>query len=64
MTLIAIFVAGLIAGLLIGPDSEREFAARVDGWLSGHAQGIEARRAATECGAKRESPVAESDAPK
>ncbi len=32
---LAAFALGVIVGLIIGPDSEREHVARVDGWLSG-----------------------------
>lgn len=30
------FCAGMIIGLIFGPDSEREDVARVDGWLDGY----------------------------
>lgn len=34
--LIAVFGLGVLVGLIIGPDSEREYRAKVDGWLSGY----------------------------
>ena len=33
------FIVGMIVGLIFGPDSEREHAAKVDGWLDGYAMG-------------------------
>lgn len=30
------FCAGVIVGLIFGPDSEREHAASVNGWISGY----------------------------
>lgn len=32
----AAFALGVIFGLVFGPDSEREYRAKVDGWLSGY----------------------------
>jgi hypothetical protein len=29
------FFAGVIVGLIIGPDSEREHSAKTDGWIAG-----------------------------
>jgi hypothetical protein len=56
---IACFALGVIVGLWLGPDGEREDAASVNGWLSGaqftrdsdatprKAEGFEARRASS-----------------
>lgn len=33
---LAAFAFGVLVGLLIGPDSERERSAHVDGWLHGY----------------------------
>lgn len=36
MSAISYIFIGMIVGLVFGPDSERENAANVDGWLSGY----------------------------
>lgn len=32
----ALFCAGVLIGLVFGPDSEREDRAKIDGWLAGY----------------------------
>lgn len=34
---VALFALGVLLGLIFGPDSEREHAAHVTGWLAGYA---------------------------
>lgn len=32
----ALFCLGVLLGLILGPDSEREHARRIDGWIEGY----------------------------
>lgn len=41
---LALFCAGVIAGLIFGPATERLDIARVDGWIEGYRAGRKDRR--------------------
>jgi hypothetical protein len=46
LMLAGIFASGVIFGLVIGPDAERENSAHVNGWIAGHEFAKQQARAA------------------